>query len=488
MRGPNVNQNLTRLTITSMAAALLVFGSVGPVAGTTPGEASLVKDISTSGDGSGSSFPSALTDASGTLFFSAKGPGGRELYSTDGTEAGTIRLSIRPGAKGSSPADLTALGARVFFSAHDGASGRELWTSDGTPGGTMRVKDIRPGAKGSNPLGLATMGNKLYFSANNGQFGRELWVSDGTAQGTRMVRDIKQGAKGSDPQELVAVGSKLFFTALGSRALWVSDGSSAGTTAFPNSSGMFDNRQLTRAGNQLFFVGTHAPDSHMPMTSLRVIRPGATRSVKLLEVSSENCPNPSYCDERLDLVPVGSMLFVTGPTRRLWRTDGTSAGTVKLMKLNDCGSKAGRYPECSYAGAYTDVAGRLFFVLPQYVYSAEHEAYRPDSDQVWTSDGTVAGTRVVKVFDQPSTGGWNAPGGAVALDGAYYFTGYDADSGFELWRSDGTTAGTILACDINLFGFDNGWALPHHMAAAGSSLYMSADDGVHGFELWRYQP
>ena len=45
---------------------------------------------------------------------------------------------IEPGALGSrTPANLTVLGAAVFFSASDGRTGNELWRSDGTAAGTL---------------------------------------------------------------------------------------------------------------------------------------------------------------------------------------------------------------------------------------------------------------------------------------------------------------------------------------------------------------
>jgi len=94
---------------------------------------------------------------------------------------------IRPGARSSSPYGLTALGNTLFFVANDGTSGSELWRSDGTSAGTVRVADIRPGSASSYPQGLTAIENTLYFNANDGSSGKELWKSDGTAAGTYLL-------------------------------------------------------------------------------------------------------------------------------------------------------------------------------------------------------------------------------------------------------------------------------------------------------------
>ncbi|MCW5203024.1 hypothetical protein VU12_08800, partial [Desulfobulbus sp. US4] len=55
-------------------------------------------------------------------------------------------------------------------------NGRELWKSDGTEAGTVIVKDIYAGLTGSNPNYLTVVDGRLYFSADNGANGRELWA------------------------------------------------------------------------------------------------------------------------------------------------------------------------------------------------------------------------------------------------------------------------------------------------------------------------
>ncbi|MDX1997161.1 MAG: hypothetical protein SF066_05530, partial [Thermoanaerobaculia bacterium] len=57
----------------------------------------------------------------------------------------------------------------------DGLGGRELWISDGTGAGTRRVVDLNAGPGSSSPHGFFRSGEWIYFGANNGVAGFELW-------------------------------------------------------------------------------------------------------------------------------------------------------------------------------------------------------------------------------------------------------------------------------------------------------------------------
>jgi ELWxxDGT repeat protein len=52
---------------------------------------------------------------------------------------------LNPGLPGSDFSIAVAVGNQFFFVASDGSTGSELWKSDGTGSGTMRVADILPG-------------------------------------------------------------------------------------------------------------------------------------------------------------------------------------------------------------------------------------------------------------------------------------------------------------------------------------------------------
>jgi uncharacterized repeat protein (TIGR01451 family) len=156
-----------------------LYKSDGTEAGTV-----LVKDIN---PGSADSNPYELTNVGGTLFFSADdGVHGRELYKSDGTEEGTVLVKdIRPRwYESSDPYHLNYVGSAPFdqghdvllFSADDGVYGRELWMSDGTDMGTVRVSDINPGEADSNPEYITRVDDIYFFVADDGVHGEELWA------------------------------------------------------------------------------------------------------------------------------------------------------------------------------------------------------------------------------------------------------------------------------------------------------------------------
>ncbi len=74
------------------------------------------------------------------------------------------------------------------------------------------------------------------------------------------------------------------------------------------------------------------------------------------------------------------------------------------------------------------------------------------------------------------------PTSFTKLNGLTYFIAYHNASGYELWKSDGTTAGTTLVKDIN----PGGSALVgSQITLYNGEMYFFADDGTHGWELWK---
>jgi ELWxxDGT repeat protein len=141
------------------------------------------------------------------LYVVAYGGFGHGLWRTDGTPGGTVRLH----SWGSVPTELTVFAGRLFFAAGEYFED-ELWASDGTRAGTGPVLDINPDG-GSHPGSFAVFGDRLYFSAFDPEHGFELWQSDGTAGGTRLYQELAPGLLSSSPNRLTVAGDRLYFTA-----------------------------------------------------------------------------------------------------------------------------------------------------------------------------------------------------------------------------------------------------------------------------------
>ena len=95
------------------------------------------------------------------------------------------------------------------------------------------------------------------------------------------------------------------------------------------------------------------------------------------------------------------------------------------------------------------------------------------------TDGTAANTQLVKDIN-PGSGG-SYPSSFVGMNSVVYFEANDGTHGYELWRSDGTNAGTYLVADIDP-GSGSGISGP--IVNFHNELFFQGDDGVHGWELW----
>lgn len=101
--------------------------------------------------------------------------------------------------------------------------------------------------------------------------------------------------------------------------------------------------------------------------------------------------------------------------------------------------------------------------------------------ELYKTDGTDAGTVLVKdIYPGPTNSG--PMNFAVTDNGTVYFSANTANEGTELWKTDGTTAGTVMVKDINP-GTAN--SSPTSITKVGNEVYFSANDGVNGAELWK---
>jgi ELWxxDGT repeat protein len=269
------------------------------------------------------------------IFFPANdGQSGLELWTSDGTAAGThLVADISAGISDSYPCNLTVFGSRLFFSAV-GPAGYELWSSDGSTAGTVQVADINPGPLSSFANGLVVFDGALYFAADDGVHGTELWKSDGSAAGTVLVADVVSGIDASYPAPLGMLNGKLLFevfipssqTTIGYVGqLWTTDGTANGTAQLTAVAGSFLANPMTN-GKQVFYAGQDSAGVE-PWVS-----DGTAAGTHILkDINPAGDSNPSWFEDFN-----GTTLFeITEPSsgEQLWRSDGTAAGTIQVSGM-----------------------------------------------------------------------------------------------------------------------------------------------------------
>jgi ELWxxDGT repeat protein len=164
----------------------------------------------------------------------------------------------------------------------------------------------------------------------------------------------------------------------------------------------------------------------------------------------------------------GKLLFrarTPGEGVEPWISDGTEAGTFLLKDIND-------NPSVSTGNSNAD----NFTLYNGLVYFKARDA--ANGDELWVTDGTTAGTAMLKNIHPTANGN---PIDIVVFNDLLFFTANDGTNSSELWVSDGTEAGTQLFLDINPAG---GTGNPNFKTVIGDQMYFAANNGTNGTEIW----
>jgi ELWxxDGT repeat protein len=469
----------------------------------------------------GGNFGGAV-DLKGQFVFGANelsGRTGMEPWISDGTPAGTRQIrDVNAEPRGADPGPVVALGDAAFaFSGCDLDHGCELWKSDGTPGGTALAANLASGWSSSYPLDLTAFNGSVYFRC---QYGYRLCRYDGVG-----VEEITIGQYSPQPYYLTVAGGSLYFSAMGDntgRELWRvgSSGSPALVKDVYPGTYSANPYNLMPVGDALYFV------AYSNLLGEVIWKTDGTEAgTTPMKTAASDYWNP------YSMAPIGSDMFFRAGNQdfgaELWRTDGTAAGTALFKDINTgFGTQYPGYPDSSSPYHLTAAGDRLFFTAFTSTTGRE----------LWTSDGTVDGTHLVKdivdetpyhaTYDgvsslqfsvmsaveddlyfttwEPGTGVelWHSDatedGTAVVRDiasqadafpadllpyrGTLLFTAWDPAHGRELWQTDGTADGTVVVAE---FAEGSGSSSPTELSLVRGQLFLSASDGVNGRELWR---
>lgn len=190
------------------------------------------------------------------------------------------------------------------------------------------------------------------------------------------------------------------------------------------------------------------------------------------------------------------LIFADG----LWRSDGTPGGTEMFTTFNGGTSSfspkitAGHrlfFNASGYGLMCTDgtaegtrLAVDVSNARPAIAYGDQVIYTNTESSQMirmGITDGTLAGIKLLKIFNYASTGGSSPVASFVRPEGLAYFVAAEYSAPYpRLWQTDGTPDGTkvvseTLRLDVNL---------TDQLQMAGNRLFFAADDGNSGPELW----
>lgn len=486
--------------------------SDGTVAGTH-----LVKDIV---PGSASSSIMGMFAAGNRLVFFPSTPEyGYEPWVSDGTSAGTVLAKdIYPGPYSNFDPRAAIAGGKVYFSASSPTSGWELWVSDGTVGGTVLAADIAPGEDSSNPSSLAGcptgvvfqaevggVRNAYFFGAsglskltNYGLFDNfymfsslnagarvcffsilpgetpnySVWSTDGTTGGTALLRDhLRYVNLLSAP---IGTGTMLNLDdGVVGQEPWITDGTAGGTALIKDINtgpGESAPHVYTQAGGKLIFSaddGVHGVEPWVVEGS------GAVSLLKDLGAtnSGSTVANAAAFGDR-------AVVFArTAAGAEPWISDGTSAGTVQIADV-----------EPGAGGSYADsVTNALpgFIAASGVFYYADLGGSAGRRNELVATNGSAAGTYVLDVNTKPNSGALTGGINGAPLGRSLIFAADDGTHGGELWKTDGTPAGTVMLKEF-IAGSTGGVSLTENrFITLGSTVLFGATDSVIGSELWK---
>lgn len=401
-----------------------------------------------------------------------------KLWSTDGTSVGT--QSIAPSLVYGPIRYFKEFNGRLYFTALGFDTGYEVFSTDGTTAGTTLLKDINPtgGSVNINNSGFdphfTVFNDRLYFIASDGVHGNEIWSTDGTSAGTTMLKDINT-AIAEDPtsnnnaffpnvseyqfQPFVVFNNKMYFNAFNYgifnhpvESLYSTDGTTAGTVQFqipmpPNPTNDFlENflttiQGLTIANNKLYIFGKSAKGS-----------------------------------------VGGGIYFGQG----IYETDGTAQNTTFLKPFRYMSGING-FSEDDRRGSMREFNGEHYFLGIGYESSSKYELWKVNPvNNIFT-----------KIVAQPNSEAscFASSVGSTLIsqvfDNKLYFVQNSSNPG--IYATDGTASGTTLAARSTMVNSPTNIVastqtitkFPDQLKAIGNSLYFSASFDTSPSSLWR---
>ena len=329
------------------------------------------------------------------------------------TKIQNLRPDVELGVQNNS---LGVAGDYFYFSGGDEEHGYELWRTDGiTTEETFMLKDINKTVASSFPKLLFGLGNYLYLMANDIKHGSEIWRTDGIS--SNLYADLNGSYLSKHVIEsLYYSGAKLnnSFIANLNRKLYKFSENGSLEMFFPYIENI---SKLCSFKESVYFNGN---DYNLWKTDGTVL---GTKQAVNLDDTNNGIGNWGANV----LTKVDTMLFFSSNYgSRLWRTNGTKNGTLKLAEFQSNEIEYDDFDASDYP-TFNACGKNLFF---------ERRNTSINAHELWASDGTIAGTQ--KVADN-----FNKLG---CFNDKFYF-----NKDYSLWESNGTVVGTFQRSNESFF-------------------------------------
>lgn len=405
-----------------IASSVLVL-CVGSQAQPAPGAPTFQRLADINPGPAGSAAGSYIVCDSTVAFFSANSSGDRypqEIWRTDGSPGGTFRLW--KGETGVIPLVCLPGKPGLFALQVQGTVLREsyrlLWIDDPSGTAVELEKDLSFSVffplESRGEVGLLQSAGLIFLSIRSLHGGSPVLVSDGSPEGTRRLEGLPEDLP-EDPTRVRGyqeLGGAMYFRVghSGHSGLWMSDG----TTSWPVDE-QLSWHDLASTPRGLVLSGYISGEG----SSLWVVDEVGAKPRRLSGPTSFLTHHVSLEDGR-------SLWEVLFPGE-LWITDGTEAGTQKLMTL--------RTPTTFHVSYVSDnfveLGGQAFFLADDGV----------EGWEVWQTDGTPEGTKIaIDTCSGPCTN--LGPSSIYKVRNMLSFALRDPERGAELALSDGTESGT----------------------------------------------
>lgn len=327
--------------------------------------------------------------------------------------------------------------------------------------GVTLLKDVAPGAQGSFPFFYNTIGDKALITIYRGESSTsELWCSNGTPAGTVFIRHVNQGTRFLESYLGNVSGHFLFAVRdpqPSNYTIYKTDGTLEGTSLVKaTGGGVKPVRGVVFNGSAYFQAYTSTAGYELWRSDGT---PGGTDLMLDLnptpQTSSPANGNPS------NFLLGDSYFYFTGysPTGfGIWRSDGTVDGTTMIIPISQ-----------GQVTAFANKGDSLFYVLRTTGAGSSTTFYRANG---------VSGAATAARDIGPSA---DVDDRSALARGMHFVTIRQSATGWELWQSDGTLAGTHMVRDMNPGPGDSGirW-----IRTAGNRVVFARNDGISGEDLW----